>query len=192
MMTPRLIFFGPPGAGKGTQAQLLSAEYGIPHISTGDILRAAVKDQTPLGQQAQAYMDRGDLVPDELILDLIRDRLDSPDAQKGWILDGFPRTVIQAQKLDELLAKMAQVPSRILNLQVADEVLVARLLKRGQDQGRSDDTETVIRNRLTVFHNTTSPLLAFYRADRAAIVRDVNGDQPLEAVSADLQAAIAA
>ena len=159
----RLIVFGPPGAGKGTQAGILAQEYGIAHISTGDILRAAVKEQTPLGQQAQAYMERGDLVPDGLIVDLIRDRLQEPDAQAGWILDGFPRTVPQAQKLDGMLTATGQSFDRILNLKVDDEVLVRRLLKRGQDQGRNDDTETIIRNRLSIFHELTSPLLAFYR-----------------------------
>ena len=127
----RLIFLGPPGAGKGTQAQIVSEWLSIPHISTGDILRSAVKNQTELGLKATSYMDKGDLVPDSLILDMIRDRLEQPDAVNGWILDGFPRNVAQAQKLDEMLTTMGQGFDRILSLEVPDEILVQRLLGRG-------------------------------------------------------------
>ncbi|MGD1852097.1 MAG: adenylate kinase [Cyanophyceae cyanobacterium] len=184
----RLIFLGPPGAGKGTQAQIVSEWLSIPHISTGDILRSAVKNQTELGLKATSYMDKGDLVPDSLILDMIRDRLEQPDAVNGWILDGFPRNVAQAQKLDEMLTTMGQGFDRILSLEVPDEILVQRLLGRGKDQGRSDDTEAVIRRRLEVFYESTAPILEFYR-DRPELTV-VNGDAELDAVSKKLKSAI--
>lgn len=178
----RLIFLGAPGAGKGTQAQMLSEEFKVPHISTGDILRAAVKDQTELGQKAGQYMDAGELVPDSLILDLIKERLSQDDAVTGgWILDGFPRNVPQANFLDTLLDEIKQPCEFVLNLDVPNEVLVTRLLSRG----RQDDTEEVIRNRLVVYQSKTEPLIAFYR-DRQQLV-SVNGNQPMESVTADLK-----
>ncbi len=184
----RLIFLGPPGAGKGTQAVILSKWLSIPHISTGDILRAAVKNQTELGVKAKSFMDKGDLVPDSLILDMIQERLSQPDAANGWILDGFPRTVAQAEQLDAMLTEMGQGFDRILSLEVPDATLVERLLSRGRDQGRSDDTEAVIRRRLEVFHESTAPILNFY-GDRPQLTV-VNGDASLEAVSDLLKTAI--
>lgn len=184
----RLIFLGPPGAGKGTQAVILSEWLGIPHISTGDILRAAVKNQTELGLKAKAYMDGGDLVPDSLILDMIQERLGESDAKAGWILDGFPRTVSQAEALDAMLSGMGQSFDHILSLEVPDAVLVERLLSRGQEQGRSDDTEAVIRRRLQVFHESTAPILKFY-GDRPELTV-INGDADLGTVSDLLKAAI--
>jgi adenylate kinase len=181
---PRLIFIGAPGAGKGTQARILADLCGIPHISTGDILRSAVTNQTPLGVQAKAYMDRGDLVPDSLVVDLIRERLNEPDAQKGWILDGFPRNVSQAEYLDTLLEKINQHYDNVINLEVPDEVLVDRLLGRG----RADDTEEVIRQRLQVYREQTAPLLEFYH-QREKLV-SVNGHQTMEEVTADLKALV--
>ena len=136
-MAKRLIFLGPPGAGKGTQAQIIAEEQQIPHVSTGDILRATVAQQTPLGRLAKDYMNRGELVPDTLILNLIQDRLSYEDTFNGWILDGFPRNVNQAAFLEELLAKLDHNADCVLNLQVPDEVLVLRLLARK----RKDDTE---------------------------------------------------
>jgi adenylate kinase len=180
----RLIFIGAPGAGKGTQAQLLAENFQIPHISTGDILRAAVQDQTELGLKAKAYMDAGDLVPDSLILDLIRDRLAQSDASKGWILDGFPRNVAQAEFLDRLLADIGQQDYVALELAVPDDALVVRLLQRG----RADDNEETIRRRLQVYHQQTSPLTAFYEQQQR--LRQVNGYQELPVVSAALQAAL--
>jgi adenylate kinase len=180
----RLIFIGAPGAGKGTQALILSEQYQIPHISTGDILRAAVQNETELGLKAKAFMDAGDLVPDALILDLIRDRLGQPDAKQGWILDGFPRNVPQAEFLDKLLAEIGQQDYVALELAVPDEALVERLLQRG----RADDNEDTIRHRLQVYHQKTSPLTAFYQQQQR--LRQVDGFRELEVVSKDLQAAL--
>jgi adenylate kinase len=179
-----LIFLGPPGAGKGTQAQVLANLLQIPHISTGDILRDNVTRQTDLGQKAQSYMDQGELVPDQLILDMIQARLSQEDASSGWILDGFPRNVAQAVFLDELLTKIGLSYDRVISLEVPDEVLVERLLKRL----RKDDTEAVIRHRLAVYHEQTAPLISFYR-DRQQLV-SVDGNQSMEAVTNALQAAV--
>lgn len=180
----RLIFLGPPGAGKGTQAQTLAQAQSIPHISTGDILRAAVVQKTELGQKAQSYMDQGELVPDQLMLELVRDRLSQTDAAAGWILDGFPRTVIQANFLDDLLQEMQQICDRVINIDAPDEILVARLLGRG----RKDDAEEVIRNRLAVYRKQTAPLIDLYGGRNQLIY--INGDQPIAAVTAEIQRAI--
>lgn len=176
----RLIFLGPPGAGKGTQAKVLAESCEIPHISTGDILREAKTKGTPLGLQAKDYMDRGELVPDSLILDLIRDRLKESDAQNGWILDGFPRNVEQAQFLDELLQDMNQSYDRVVNFDVPDPVLVTRMLGRG----RTDDNEETIRRRLEVYRQQTAPLIDFYQ-QRDSLV-SVDGDRSMEEVSTAL------
>jgi len=154
-----LIFLGPPGAGKGTQAAIIAEKFAIPHISTGEMLREAIADQTSLGKKAQSYVDKGELVPDELLLDLIRDRLLQADAQKGWILDGFPRNLNQAKFLDNLLVEIAQTCDCVLNLQVSDDLLVNRLL----DRGRKDDNEETIRRRLLVYQEQTAPLISYYQ-----------------------------
>ena len=177
----RLIFLGPPGAGKGTQAYALAGSCGIPHISTGDILRSAVAQKTDLGRKAQTYMDRGELVPDQLILDLVRDRLSQADAALGWILDGFPRTVPQATFLDQLLREMHQSYDRVVNLDVPDDVIVTRLLNRG----RKDDAEDVIRTRLEVYREQTAPLIDFYESRQQLVT--IDGNQTLDAVTAHLQ-----
>jgi adenylate kinase len=176
-----LIFLGAPGAGKGTQAQTLADYWQIPHISTGDILRGAMQERSPLGIKAQTYVDRGELVPDQLILNMVEERLKQPDASSGWILDGFPRNVSQANFLEELLQKLAQNGTSAINLEVPDEVLVSRLLGRG----RKDDNEQVIRRRLEVYREQTLPLIDFYR-DRQQLM-SVNGNQPLEKVTSELQ-----
>nr|WP_199307021.1 adenylate kinase [Alkalinema sp. FACHB-956] len=184
-----MIFLGAPGAGKGTQAKLLAESQGIPHISTGDILRAAVAHQTPLGVKAKQYMDAGELVPDSLVIDLIRERLQEPDAQKGWILDGFPRNEPQAGFLDTLLQEIHQECDRVINLDVPDEVVVQRLVKRGEDSGRSDDNEATIRRRLDVYREQTAPLIAFYQTKNALVT--IDGNQSMDAVTAALKAAVA-
>ncbi|WP_353931617.1 adenylate kinase [Okeanomitos corallinicola TIOX110] len=182
----RLIFLGPPGAGKGTQSKVLADFLNIPHISTGDILRQAITDQTPLGIKAQGYMDRGELVPDQLVEDLVKERLGQPDTKNGWILDGFPRKVTQATFLEELLAKMGQGGEKAVNLDAKDEVVISRLLGRG----RKDDSEEVIRRRLEVYRDETAPLIDYY-GDRRKLVT-INGDQSPEEVTTELKNIIAA
>lgn len=177
----RLIFLGPPGAGKGTQAKTLATNWQIPHISTGDILRSAMREQSSLGIKAQGYVDRGELVPDQLVQEMVVERLNHADTQPGWILDGFPRNVSQAGFLDNLLQKPAQDHARVVNLEVPDEVLVTRLLGRG----RQDDTEEIIRRRLEVYREETEPLIDYYR-DRHQLV-SVDGNQSLEKVTADME-----
>jgi adenylate kinase len=184
----RLIFLGAPGAGKGTQAKILADAHSIPHISTGDILRAAVANQTELGLKAKAFMEAGELVPDTLVIDLIRERLQEPDALAGWILDGFPRNVAQAGFLDTLLGELSQQCDHAINLAVPEEALVARLLSRWAAESRSDDNEATIRRRLEVYTEQTAPLIAFYD-DKQKLVT-LNGDRPLEAVTAELMAIV--
>jgi adenylate kinase len=186
----QFIFMGPPGAGKGTQAQILAASWKIPHISTGDILRACVVAQTALGQKAQAYMDKGELVPDELLMDIVAERLKETDAAAGWILDGFPRTVPQATFLDKLLPELSGAGAtntglKAVNLDVPDDILVARLLSRG----RKDDNEETIRRRLQVYREQTEPLIAFYGSRHQLVA--VDGDRAMAEVTAQLQQELA-
>lgn len=176
----RLIFVGPPGAGKGTQAKVLADSQHIPHISTGDILREAVAEKTALGVKAQGYMDRGELVPDQLVIDLIRERLGKSDAQAGWILDGFPRNVAQAEFLDKLLTELNQGCDRVINFDVPDEILVDRMLNRG----RKDDNEETIRRRLEVYREQTAPLIDYYESRQKLVT--VDGDQSMEEVTSTL------
>jgi adenylate kinase len=157
----RLVLVGPPGAGKGTQAARLAGELDVPHISTGDLFRANLQEQTPLGIEARRYMDAGDLVPDSVTVDMVRDRLTNDDATKGFILDGFPRNVSQARALAELLTARGEALDSVVEFRVPEDELVARLLGRG----RNDDTEDVIRNRQQIYRDETTPLLEFY-ADR--------------------------
>lgn len=181
----RLIFLGPPGAGKGTQAQVLAEHLHIPHISTGEILRQAMKEQTPLGIKAQGYVDSGELVPDQLVQDLVEERLGQPDAKSGWILDGFPRKVTQAAFLEELLTKTAQGGERVVNLDAPDDVVISRLLARG----RKDDTEEVIRRRLEVYRDETAPLIDYYSQRERLLT--VNGNQSQEEVTHELKQVLA-
>jgi adenylate kinase len=161
----RLVLVGPPGAGKGTQAERLAQQLDVPHISTGDLFRANLKDETPLGLEARSYMDAGNLVPDSVTVAMVKDRLADPDAAKGFILDGFPRTVPQADALAGILAEYGVDLDAVVEFQVDDEVVVQRLLGRG----RSDDNEEVIRNRQQVYRDETAPLLRYY-ADRLVTV----------------------
>ncbi len=182
----RLIFLGPPGAGKGTQSKNLAEFLQIPHISTGDILRQAIQDQTNLGMQAQSFMDQGELVPDKLVEDMVEERLKQPDAQTGWILDGFPRKVTQAKFLGGLLINLHEGGEKVINLDAPDAVVINRLLGRG----RKDDTEEVIRRRLEIYRDETAPLINYY-SDRQQLLT-VNGNQSQEEVFSDLKNIIAA
>lgn len=159
----RLVLLGAPGSGKGTQGEKLVAHFGIPKISTGDALRAAVKAQTPLGLQAKAAMDSGNLVANEIVYGIVENRLAEPDAKKGFILDGFPRNLAQAEVLDAMLARIdGKGIDKALHLHVTDEEIVRRLLDRAQKEGRADDTEPVIRHRIEVYNAETRPLLDYY------------------------------
>lgn len=157
-----LLLLGPPGAGKGTQAKRLAAVRGIPQIATGDMLRAAMASGTELGRRVKPIYDRGDLVPDELMVALIRERLGEPDTSAGFVLDGFPRTIPQAEALDEMLAEIGRALACVLELQLPEEEAVRRLLGRALEEGRSDDTPEVIRRRLQVYREQTEPLAAYY------------------------------
>lgn len=196
----RLILLGPPGAGKGTQAKRLIERYGIPQISTGDILRAAVREGTELGKTAKQYMDAGKLVPDEVVIGIIEERLKEPDCAKGYILDGFPRTVAQADALTDVLARMGKSIDHVVSIEVPDEELVERLTGRrtcrscgamyhvkfsppkkpgacdkcgGELFQRDDDKEETIRARLKVYQEQTAPLIAYY--EKAGLLRRVSG-----------------
>ncbi len=177
----RIVLLGPPGSGKGTQAALLKERLQVPHISTGDLLRAAVKAGTPLGLKAKAAMDAGELVSDELVLGLIEERLGQPDIADGYILDGFPRNLVQAEALDELLARLGQPVDKALELTVDEEQIVQRLAKRAAEEGRSDDTEAVVRNRLSVYHQQTAPVTGYY-GERGLLV-EVNGIGDIETIN---------
>ncbi len=180
----RLILFGPPGAGKGTQAAALSAQLQVPHISTGDIFRAAIADQSELGIKVQSYLNAGKLVPDAVVIDMVAERLAKDDIASGWILDGFPRTVPQAEALDQLLSKIKQDYSWVLNLQVAESLLVERLLERQ----RQDDTEQVIQERLNVYREQTAPVLEFYGKGTRLV--NIDGAAEVETVTTRIQSAI--
>ena len=204
-----IVLLGAPGAGKGTQAAKLVEEFGTPHISTGDMLRAAVKDGTPLGKQAKAYMDAGNLVPDDVIIGLVIERLQDDDTQVGFILDGFPRTTSQAVALDAELAKMDRPLDAALLIDVEAEVIVKRLTSRrmckycgyigsvadescpkcnGEMYQRDDDNEATVRNRLDVYERSTSPLIDYYRGCNLLV--SIDGDRDADAVYADVKSTL--
>jgi adenylate kinase len=172
----RLLLIGPPGAGKGTQASKLSEVYGIPAISTGDIFRENVKNQTPLGLQAKSFMDSGAYVPDELTNNLVRDRLKNPDCANGFLLDGYPRTADQVDELDAILKETNGSLDAVIQLTADTDEVVRRLAKRAIEQGRSDDTEDVIRNRMAVYEQQTAPLITMYAARGSLIMVDGLGE----------------
>lgn len=210
-----LILLGPPGAGKGTQASRIVAEYGIRHISTGDILRAAVKNETTMGLEAKRYMDAGELVPDSVVIGIVKDRLHEPDTARGFLMDGFPRTIPQAEALDQVLEALERGVTKAIVVLVDEEVLVRRLTGRricrncqtpyhvlysppkkegvcdkcgGELYQRDDDTEATVRNRLAVYQEQTEPLIAYY--DRAGVVARIDGAQPPDAVYEDIRVAL--
>ncbi|NLT34887.1 MAG: adenylate kinase [Gaiellales bacterium] len=210
-----LIMLGPPGAGKGTQAANVVSDYGVPHISTGDMLRDAVKNQTPMGMEAKRYMEAGDLVPDSVVIGIVKDRLQQPDTAKGFLLDGFPRTIPQAEALDAALGGIGRSVGKVVAILVDEEALVARLTGRricrtcqapfhvsfnppktvdvcdrcgGELYQRADDSEATVRNRLEVYRAQTEPLIEYY--DKQGVVARVDGDQSPDKVYAEIKAAI--
>jgi adenylate kinase len=183
-----ILLLGPQGSGKGTQARRISAEYGIPHIATGDMLRAAIADQTPLGLQVKPILEGGELVPDELIIELIRERLEEPDAAEGFVLDGFPRTMRQADALDAMLREIGRELTVVFALQVSDEICIERLLKRARDERRPDDTPEAIRRRLELYHRETEPLIEHYRT--MGVLVPIHADGTPNEVFAEIQVAL--
>lgn len=183
-----VLLFGAPGAGKGTQAQILTETYGLPHVASGDLFRENMKAMTPLGQQAKEYYDKGELVPDSLTIGMIRERLREADAKPGVLLDGFPRTVAQAEALDALLAEFGGKVDVVLYMKVRENILLERLAGRAATSGRVDDKPDVQAKRIRVFLNQTAPLIEYYMA--RGVMQEVNGEQTVEAVTVALKAAI--
>ena len=188
MKARRVLLLGPPGAGKGTQARTLAAELGVPQIATGDMLREAVASGTEVGLRARAFMERGELVPDEVVIGVARERLAADDAREGFILDGFPRTTAQARALDGMLEELGVELERVILLEVDEEELVQRLLRRASIEGRSDDNEQTIRNRMRVYREETRPLIDYYR--ERSILRPVAGSGSIEEVERRLREAL--
>lgn len=211
----QIVLFGPPGAGKGTQAKYISEAYNIPHISTGDILRENVREDTPLGKKAKTFMDRGALVPDEILIDIIKDRLQKPDTKKGFLLDGFPRTLKQAEALDPILDDINKKLDAVVNVDVGAGELVRRLSGRrtcrscqasyhvksnppkadgicdecgGELYQRADDTEAAIKNRIGVYQRQTQPLIDYYR--RKGLLADIDGEREIDEVRSDIMRAL--
>jgi adenylate kinase len=187
-MPLNVLLLGPQGAGKGTQAKRIAAEYDIPHISSGEILRAEMQAGTELGRRVKDVVDRGDLVSDELMIELIRTRLAQPDTDAGFVLDGFPRTSGQAEALDEMFGDIGRSFSVVFALQIPDEVAIERLLRRAEIEGRTDDTLEAISRRLETYHRETAPLVEYYRV-RGNLV-PIHGDRAENEVFAEIQSAL--
>ena len=187
----RLILLGPPGAGKGTQAKILVEAYTIPQLSTGDILRSAIAAKTQLGLEAKAIVDRGDLVSDAIVNGIVSERLDADDCKAGFILDGFPRTIAQAEALDQMLVDKGVKLDAVIEIKADADELVRRVINRAKESGgaRADDNEEVLRKRLGVYKEQTAPLVAYY-TDKG-LLKAVDGMEPVEQVTAAIQAAIA-
>ncbi len=192
----RLILLGPPGAGKGTQAQHVVAKYGTVQLSTGDMLRAAVRADTPVGRRARDIMARGNLVPDDIVVEIVAQRIEQPDARKGFILDGFPRTVPQAQALDRMLARHGVALDAVIELRVDEDVLVKRIesriaeMKARGEPLRDDDSPDVLRRRLAAYREQTAPLIAYYR--RQGALHSVDGMAPIREVATEIENVLAA
>ncbi len=186
-----IVILGPPGAGKGTQGKLIAADAGIPHVNTGDMFRAECAAGTELGERVRSILDVGDLVPDELTIEVVRARLGQDDTARGFVLDGFPRTLAQAEALDRVLAEIDRGElSVVLDFQVADEIAVQRLLGRAGVEGRSDDTPDRIQYRLEVYHEQSEPLVEYYRA--RGILVGIHADRTVEQVFSEVQQVLAA
>jgi len=183
-----ILLLGPQGSGKGTQAKRIAEEYGLAHIATGDMLRAAIAAATPLGRVVKPIVERGDLVPDELMVNLIRERLDDEDTREGFILDGFPRTMAQAEALDSMLSEIGRDLDIVFELQINDDVAVDRLGKRAVEEGRTDDTPDAIARRLSEYHEKTEPLVGYYRL-RGNLV-GIHGNKPIDDVFSEIQEAL--
>jgi adenylate kinase len=183
-----ILLLGPQGSGKGTQAKLISGHYGIPHIATGDMLRDAIANGSELGRQVEPILERGDLVPDDLIISLIRNRLSREDTIEGFVLDGFPRTIAQAEALDAMLRELARELTIVFELQLSDEAASARLLRRAQLEGRADDTPDAIRNRLERYRRETEPVIEHYRATGNLV--GIHADRAIPEVFREIQAAL--
>jgi adenylate kinase len=186
----RIVFLGPPGCGKGTQAKLLARRLGVPAISTGDMLREAVRQGTPLGLRAKAIMEAGELVPDDVVIGLIRERIAAPDARGGFLLDGFPRTIEQARELERLLEGNGAALDVVINLLVPEKILIERMLGRASEEGRSDDRPETVAERLRVYREKTAPLVDHYRA--GGLLADVEGSGDISQVAERIDQAIAA
>lgn len=184
-----IVIFGAPGSGKGTQSEKMIEKYGLGHISTGDVLRDQIKRGTELGKTAKGYIDNGQLIPDDLMVSILADVYDSfGKKHKGVIFDGFPRTIPQAQALKDMLAKRGHKVAAMIELDVPEDELMKRLIKRGQESGRSDDNEETIKKRLTVYHNQTSPLIEWY--EKEGIHHHINGLGELDRIFGDICAVI--
>jgi adenylate kinase len=187
-MPLNVLLLGPQGAGKGTQAKRIAAEYDIPHVASGEILRAEMQAGTPLGLRVKDVYDRGDLVSDELMIELIRTRLGQTDTDAGFILDGFPRTTVQAEALDQMFNDIGRNFSVVFALQIPDEIAYERLRKRAEIEGRADDTDEAIRRRLDNYHRETEPLIEYYRV-RGNLV-PIHGGRSENEVFAEIQSAL--
>ena len=183
-----IVIFGAPGSGKGTQSERIVEKYGINHISTGDVLRAEIKNGTELGKTAKGYIDQGQLIPDELMIDILGSVFDSFKDSKGVIFDGFPRTIAQAEALKKMLAERGQDVSVMVDLDVPEEELMVRLIKRGKDSGRADDNEETIKKRLHVYHSQTAPLIDWYKNEKK--YQHINGLGTMEGIFAEICVAV--
>jgi adenylate kinase len=179
-----IVIFGAPGSGKGTQSERIVKKYGVHHISTGDVLRAEIKKNSPLGQTAQTFIEQGQLIPDELMISILSNVLDGLKESKGVIFDGFPRTIAQAEALKKMLAEREQEVSVMIDLEAPEDVLMERLINRGKESGRADDNEETIRKRLNVYHTQTAPLIDWYKAEGKH--RRVKGFGDIEDISVDV------